>query len=303
MRNISHLLTLVAAALLLPAAATAQDATNEKPDRAKMRQRMIEQFDADGDGKLSEEERAKARAKRGAKGAKGGQAGRGGRGPQGREGRPEGPPDPMRLFERFDANGDNQLSREEFMKLTKTMREMRERRGAGGPQGRQRGQGGERRGPPGERGDRDRFRPLQNPGPPPQRDGQRGFRGREGERGFRGPGGERAERSRRGPEGRRPEGRRGPEGRGPEQMGQPNPERLFRAFDENGDDQLSREEFKQLSEAIRERMGHGGPRGLRRGPPEGGRRDGSGRSDRPRRPPPELEGAQSTEPAAEDNSV
>jgi len=251
MRNFSPILTLVAAALLLPIAATAQDATDQRPNRAERRQRMIEQFDADGDGQLNEEERAQARAKRS---KQSGKTGREGRGRQGQAGRPQGPPDPMQLFDRFDKNNDGQLSREEFMTLTA---EMRERRSAGSQQDRRRAGRDGRRGPPNDRGDRDRFRPLQNPGPPPWRDDERGFRGRDDERGARDP--------------------RGSSGRGFEQMGPPNPERLFNAFDANGDDQLSREEFIQLTAAMRERMGRGGRQGFQRGPP------GEGRAEWPRR--------------------
>ena len=178
MRNFFPILTLVAAALLLPAAATAQDATDDKPNRAERRQRIIEQFDADGDGKLNEEERAKARAKQG---NQSGKTDREGGGRQGQAGRPQSPPDPMQLFDRFDKNNDGQLSREEFTKLTKAMREMRERRGAGSQPDRRRAERDGRRGPPKDRGDRprgprredgdrDRFRPLQNPGPQSRRD-------------------------------------------------------------------------------------------------------------------------------------
>ena len=278
MRNFSSILTLVAAALLLPAAATAQDATDKKPSQAERRQRMIEQFDADGDGQLNEEERAKARAERGNQSGRASREGRGGGESQGQAGRTQGSSDPMQLFDRFDKNKDGQLSREEFKKLTAAMRE---RRGAGSQPDRRRAERIERverdgrRGPPRDRGDRprgprredgdrDRFRPLQNPGPQPRRDGQRGFRGRDDERGTRGP--------------------RGSSGRRFEQMGPPNPERLFNAFDANDDDQLSREEFKQLTATMRERMGSGGQQGFRRGPPEEGQPNRPRSPDRIRRP-------------------
>ena len=277
MRNFSPILTLVAAALLLPAAATAQDATDKKPSQAERRQRMIEQFDADGDGQLNEEERAKARAKRGNQSGRARREGRGGGGSQGQAGRPQGQPDLMQLFDRFDKNKDGQLSREEFKKLTAAMRE---RRGAGSQPDRRRAERDGRRGPPRDRGDRprgprredgdrDRFRPLQNPGPQPRRDGQRGFRGRDDERGARDP---------RGSSGRGFEQRRF------EQPGPPNPESLFNAFDANNDDQLSREEFKQLTAAMRERMGRGGRQGFQRGPPEEGRPERPRFPDRTRRP-------------------
>lgn len=272
MRNFSPILTVVATALLMPVAATAQDATDEKPSQAERpsqaesRQRIIEQFDADEDGQLNEEERAKARAERGNQSGRASREGRGGGGRQGQAGRPQGQPDPMQMFDRFDENNDGQLSREEFTKLTAAMRERRgadaqpDRRRAerDGRQGSPRGRGDRPRSPRREDGDRDRFRPLQNPGPQPRRDGQRGFRGRDDERGTRDP--------------------RGSSGRRFEQLGPPNPERLFNAFDANDDDQLSREEFKQLTAAMRERMGRGGRQGFQRGPPE------EGRPERPRRP-------------------
>lgn len=291
MRANIPLLTLVGAALLWTMPATAQDKTDQPPNRSERRQRMIEQFDADGDGSLNDEERAKARAERGNRGNRANTEDREREAQAERDG---DRPGPMRLFDRFDENKDGQLSREEFMKLSDSMRELRERRGQGPPPEGRRARPDERRGPPSERGDRprgprredgDRFRPLQNPGPPPRRDEERrGFRGGDEERGAR--------------------DRRGFENRGPERMGPPNPERLFNAFDANKDDQLSREEFMQLTEAMRERMQRAMGQRFRDGPPEGRRPDRPRRPERPRRPPPpEFENAPSAEPAADDNSA
>lgn len=280
----------------------------ERPRRdGAMREEMIKEFDADGDGELNDDERQTAREtmreRRGDRpeGRRRQGQGRGpggeGRGPGG-EGRPA-PPDPNLLFDEFDTDKDGQLSRDEFMKLTAAQRE---RRGPhppreGRPDGPPRGGGDDRPGPP--PGDRDfgPRPPLQNqidgpPGPPP-----------EGEfgppRGPRGP---------RGPEGRGPRPG-GPEGRGPEGWGGPDPNQIFDRFDENGDDQLSRDEFMQLTERLREmreRFGQGGPGGRgprgegfggpRRGGPEGGR------PPRPQRPDAES-GAESESPEADENSA
>jgi 23S rRNA pseudouridine2604 synthase len=188
------------------------------------------------------------------------------------------------------------------MKLTATMRQLRERRGDGFPGERPRAGRDDRPGPPDDGGDRpprrrdgggagERFRPLQNPGPPPQPEEQRGYRGPEGERG--------------------PRDQREFGVRGPERMGPPNPERLFKAFDANGDDQLSREEFMQLTKAVHERMAAMRGRGFRPRPPDDG---GQGRGQfrgpegpdgpRPPRPPrPEFESVEPPEPAAADNSA
>lgn len=70
---------------------------SSRPDPARMK-KLIEKFDTDGDGKLSESERHAARAARGAKGAGGGR------------------PDPERkkkLVEKFDTDGDGKLSESE----------------------------------------------------------------------------------------------------------------------------------------------------------------------------------------------
>jgi hypothetical protein len=70
------------------------------------------------------------------------------------------------MFDRFDENGDDQLSREEFMQLSDTLRDMRERFTEGGPRGR--GPRGGGFGPP-ERGGRPPRpqRPEAEPDTPP----------------------------------------------------------------------------------------------------------------------------------------
>ena len=249
MRYLSTAVCLMLSVMVTGAARADDDTFANNDDRAgrrgEMRQKMLEEFDDDGDGELSDDERATAReamrARRGGKG-KGGKA-KGGK--KGRRGSPGGRPDPGKLFDKYDANGDGQLSRAEFMKLAKEVRPPRPPR----EQGKRGGPG--REGPP--QGGRRRFesdRPLQNPsdrpGPPPRPEGRRRFDGDEGPR----AGGHKGHRH-----------------------GPPSPEKVFDRFDEDGDDQLSREEFMNLADhmrEMRERMGHGGHgsrRGPRRGPP------------------------------------
>jgi len=173
-----------------------------RPERAEMRERMLKEFDADGDGKLNEDERGKAREARqrrsrdGERGDGPRDEGRRGKGRRDREGRPprgpgdrgpDGPPpggpggphgpgfppNPMRLFKAFDEDKNEQLSPDEFENLMGKLRELG-RPGPGGP----RGPGGppefrRRGGPEG---------PGRGPGPdgrpPRSRDGDRGPEGR-----------------------------------------------------------------------------------------------------------------------------
>jgi len=259
--------------VLIAGVATADDDAAKKGDRndrrAEMRQRMLEEFDADGDGELSEDERATAREemrkRRGGQG-KSGKA-KGERGPK-RDGRPN----PGQLFDKFDANGDGQLSRAEFMKLSEEVRANRPPRGHAKRKGSR----------------RDGARPPRPGGSP--KEGRRRF---DRERSLQNPGDQ-------GP--RRP----GAEGHRP-----PSPDAVFDRFDEDGDDQLSREEFMKLADRMR-RMhkrhgragGHGGDHqrmrdghGPRRGPPEE-----EGPPRRSRRPRPESDAGPEL-PATEDNSV
>jgi hypothetical protein len=166
-----------------------------RPERAEMRERMIKEFDADGDGELNDEERGKAREARQRR-ARDGERGEGrrGEGRRGREGRPprgpedrgpEGrgpdgpppggpgsphgpgfPPNPMRLFKAFDEDKNEQLSPDEFEKLMGKLRELGRPgpRGPGGPPEFRRRGGPDGPGPEGR--------------PPRPREGDRGREGR-----------------------------------------------------------------------------------------------------------------------------
>ncbi len=270
MRYLQFMFVLMLSAVFVGSAFAGDGAEGKKgdrPGRGEFRKKMLEEFDADGDGELSDDERATAReemrGRRGKDGAKGRREGKGGK----------GPPSPERLFEKFDADGDNQLSREEFMELAKSMQEHRERhrRSKG-----QAGKGSGRRGGP----------PEGRPGPP--REGRRDFGSRPE---LQNPG------DRPGPPPRGKEGRRG---KGPEGHGRrpPNPGKLFDRFDENEDGQLSREEFMELAHSMRERHGRGKDR---MGKGRDGRKGGPGREGRDR-PRPEFDGGAGSEPTETDDS-
>ena len=159
----------------------------ERRDRERMREEMLEKFDADKDGQLNDEERAKAREyrreNRDDRRPRDERGERPRRGPEGR--RPDGPPPSgpgpdgpgpggpgrplpaMRLFEEFDKDGNDQLSRDEFERLMRRMREMGPpRRGPGGPDG-----------PPGFRRPGRSERPDAGPEGQPPRPRERGDRG------------------------------------------------------------------------------------------------------------------------------
>ena len=240
----------------------------------EFRQRLLDEFDADGDGEFSEEERQAARD------AMGGRRGRG-RGAQDRTGQ-RGPRDPNEVFDQFDEDGDGMLSRDEFVKLTEFQRARRAGRGGAGRQGGQgRGAGlgpglGQGRGPRVDAADR--------PGPP----ADRSFRPQRplGNQ-FEDPAGPPPERPRpgQGPGFGPPRGDRPGAGLG----GMPDPDQVFDRFDSDGDGYLSRDEFAALTETVRGRMGGRGQglrRGFGQGPPEGrrGGRGGPNGFGRPARP-------------------
>ena len=104
-----------------------------KGKRGEMRKKLIEKFDADGDGKLSDDEKAKAREamkKRRGQGRSGGDKARGGRG----KGRPGGGASAdfrKKMLEKYDADGDGKLNEEERGKARKEMQKhFKERREA-----------------------------------------------------------------------------------------------------------------------------------------------------------------------------
>ena len=212
----------------------------------------------------------------------------------------QGPPGPnperrQRLLDEFDTNDDGQLSDEERSNARELMRDRRR------DDGDQRERGLEDRGP----------RRNDGPGDRPRRDGRP-----EGRQQFGGP----------------PEGRVRPDGPPRRPAGPPSqfidPRALFDQFDENNDDQLSREEFLSLSfEVIKmrtERFAQMGPPASGRGPMSPGfddgrrpnrdrlgrpdfRRPGRERRDEPGRPnrpaAEEAAGAVGGQPAAADVSI
>lgn len=293
MRILTTLTCLMFAMLLTSAAVAAEDEA-PKQDRAsrrsEMRKKMLEKFDADGDGELNEEERTTARESMrnmrtkqggGEKGRRGGK-GRDGKGKgqgKGQAGRRDGGgrPDPGKMFDKFDVDGDGQLTREEFTELSKAMQKMRSGgRGQGRGQGRGRGPG------PGARDGK-------GPGGPPA-DGPRGK--------GKGPKGDSKGRPGPGAEGRGRGGRGGPNAKGgPGGRPQFSPEAMFDRLDGDKDGLVSRDEYLKFAKRFAGRGQRGGERGgergardgrgPRRGPPgEGGSRRG------PRKPRPDFEGSE-----------
>lgn len=200
MRNILFGSITLAGLLALPALAETPDEGGKpegRPGREEMRERVLKEFDKDGDGKLSDEERQKARetmrerygrggrdgrprgeGKEGRKGNKKGDRGHGSDGWHGPHGHhPPGPPlpPPEELFSKFDLDNDEKLSLEEFQKLADFVRDrLPPPPPPGGPR---HGPGYGGRGPdgppPGGEGFRRRDRGPDRPGRPPRGEGRR----------------------------------------------------------------------------------------------------------------------------------
>ena len=208
MKKIGIIVAGLAVSLLGGASTFAEEGEKGRPDFPEMRQRLVEEFDEDGDGELNEEERDAARKQmrerrgrrergpraegRGPRADRGPAEGRrrergpameegrgrgkgkaGGRGRGSDRGGPQGSPmgDPDRIFERLDADGDGILSKKEF---AGGMRRMMESRGRPGPPDRgdrlgRRGSGAERDGD----FDGERFRPNFNRDAEDDREGRR----------------------------------------------------------------------------------------------------------------------------------
>lgn len=114
---------LIGLALLPLSFAQGEDAPSGPRAGAGMRAKVLEKFDADGDGKLSDEERAAAKAAREAKGnasprQNGAGAGAKQGGPKGKNGAGQmgakrGAQMRERILQKFDADGDGKLNEEE----------------------------------------------------------------------------------------------------------------------------------------------------------------------------------------------
>jgi hypothetical protein len=144
--------------LAMTAMAAESDGKDAKPSdegavRAGIREKILKEFDKDGDGKLSDDERQEARQKmrelmserhreRGDDGERGEHRrhadghDRDGRGPEGHgpdghsgpdgHGGPDGPPKmpkPEEMFSKFDKDSDGKLSKDEFMALANFVHE------------------------------------------------------------------------------------------------------------------------------------------------------------------------------------
>ncbi|MEM9186858.1 MAG: EF-hand domain-containing protein [Planctomycetota bacterium] len=142
-----HLWVLAASVAMVsagPALAGEGDAAENQGRRGgrnpERMQKILEQFDADGDGRLSQTERQAARAAREQRmGERGGRGEAGRRGPGGRGGMM----DPSALFDRIDTDGDGAITKDQFVQF---MQQMRAQMGQRGGQGRAAGRVGGRRG-------------------------------------------------------------------------------------------------------------------------------------------------------------
>lgn len=156
----------------------------QRPDREAMRQQILERFDLDGDGQLSETEREAMRAARAKRiqeqggeargrrpGAQGQDGARGRRGAQQGEGAQKRPrrergeqgqrPSREQMVKRFDTDGDGQLNEAERQAMRKAIQQRRAEHG--GKRGKRQGAGKEGRGPgvgrgAGNQGDREQRR-------------------------------------------------------------------------------------------------------------------------------------------------
>lgn len=118
MKNLTKMLGLVCmGGLISISTAQAEDGQKKgRPDRPggeDRRQKMLEKFDADGDGKLNEAEKAKLHEELGKQ--RGGPGGPGGRRPS--------PELRKKLLAEFDADKDGKLNEEERAKARAAMRE------------------------------------------------------------------------------------------------------------------------------------------------------------------------------------
>ncbi|QDU27017.1 EF hand [Anatilimnocola aggregata] len=100
------------------------------PGGEAMRAEMLKKFDKDGDGKLSEDERASLMAAMKERGGRPGGPGAGKRGPGG-----PGRPNFAELMKKFDKDGDGKLSEDERAAAREAMPKGGPGRRPGGPQG------------------------------------------------------------------------------------------------------------------------------------------------------------------------
>ncbi len=107
------LLVAVIVALSVPSLATA--APEGKPDAAARKEAMLKKFDKDGDGKLSDDEKAAMKAEMQKR------RGEGGKGPDAAR--------QAEMLKKFDKDGDGKLSDEEKAAMRA---EMQKKRGEGG---------------------------------------------------------------------------------------------------------------------------------------------------------------------------
>lgn len=144
MKNLTKMLGLVCiGGLISISTAQAEDGKKKgRPDRAggedqrQNRQKLLEKFDADGDGKLNEAEKAKLQKEIGKR--PGGPGGPGGRRPS--------PEQRKKLLAEFDADKDGKLNEEERAKARAAMRERHGDRPGGPGDGKGRKKGGKKGG-------------------------------------------------------------------------------------------------------------------------------------------------------------